>query len=58
MSRAALAFSPSLDLKEIKEKSMTKIDVIARETAMKPGEDAGGAVRSEGALEGKAERSV
>ena len=58
MSRAALAFSPSLLFRDMSEKSKTNIEVNPREIAMKAGADAGGAVKSDGALDGRLERSV
>ena len=40
------------------EKSKTNIEVNPREMAMKAGADAGGAVKSDGALDGRFERSM
>ena len=58
MSRAALAFSPSLLFKDMSENSKTKTEVNPREIAMKAGAEAGGAVKRVGALDGRFERSI
>lgn len=58
LSRAALAFSPSLLFSDMSEKSKTKVEVNPREIAMKAGAEAGGAVKRVGTLDGRFERSI
>ena len=57
-SKAAPSFGPNLLRREMSENRSTKMDEKPRDTAMNPGEEDGGAVRSSGTLEDRSERSA